>query len=79
MTEPAPEYTPEQYESAIDHLTDMITARNATLANLRKKCDDLEAQLEACEAANAYLLAESRVKSAPGYQAGGWRQWEKRL
>ncbi len=40
---------------------------------------DLKSQLEACEAANARLLAQSRIKSAPDYQAGGWRQWEKRL
>ena len=43
-----------------------------------QKCDGLEADLEACEAANAHLLAESRIKSAPGYQAGKWRQRETR-
>ena len=48
------------------------------IAELKSTIADLEAELEACEAANARLLAQSRIKSAPGYQAGGWRQWETR-
>ena len=48
------------------------------VAELKDTITDLEAQLEACEAANARLLAESRIKAAPDYQAGGWRQHETR-
>ncbi len=48
------------------------------IAELRSTVADLEADLEACEAANAHLLAQSRIKSAPGYQAGKWRQHETR-
>ena len=95
----APEYTPEQYESAIDRLTDMVTGRNALLKKrlakilllegrllaCHKERDDYQAvsvrlvgELQDCEAANARLLAESRIKEAPDYQAGGWRQHETR-
>ncbi len=67
-----------------------ITELKDTIADLEAQLDickalrpetvaELEAELEACEAANARLLAQSRIKSVPGYQAGGWRQWEKRL
>ena len=59
-------------------ITEVVKQKNGVISELRSVIADLEAQLEACEAANAYLLAQSRVKSAPGYQAGGWRQWETR-
>ena len=59
-------------------ITEVVKQNNGVIAELRNVIADLEAELEACEAANAHLLAESRIKSAPGYQAGGWRQHDTR-
>ena len=112
MTEPAPEYTPEQVEHAYDNAILLVRVLKTEIHQLRrneaererivsayrkdhdrllgklkacqKERDDYQAvsvrlvgELQDCEVANARLLAQSRIKETPGYQAG-WRQHERR-
>ncbi len=65
------EPTKAELKHGIDSLAELAAARYDENKKLR-------AELEACEAANAHLLAQSRIKAAPDYQAGKWRQHETR-
>ena len=61
----------------MNSIGEVVKQKNAMIAELKAVITDLEEQLAACEAANARRLAQSRLKEAPDYQAGGWRRGDK--